>query len=204
MRHPLMDHIIQEHGPIMGNRVNQRRLPITVKVFLGRRIHDQSERAVCRPAAAIRISTAAPVPAATALCSPAGRTPAYAARTAEIRAARSRHVQHLRHLADERSGRQPEPARVQTRRQTHNAILPDVLPGGRVTLGIGWLVWYHRVSGRIGEEQAARGLPVTVTASTFWLWGILGSLIAVGPFIYIYKLLHAMNDLSADYNVRGF
>ena len=55
MRHPLMDHIIQEHGPIMGNRVNQRRLPITVKVFLGRRIHDQSERAVCRPAAAIRI-----------------------------------------------------------------------------------------------------------------------------------------------------
>lgn len=75
---------------------------------------------------------------------------------------------------------------------------------GWVTLGIGWLVWYHRVSGRIGEEQAAHGLPVTVTASTFWLWGILGSLIAVGPFIYIYKLLHAMNDLSADYNVRGF
>ena len=66
------------------------------------------------------------------------------------------------------------------------------------------LVWYHRVSDRIGEEQAARGLPVTVTASTFWLWGILGSLIAVGPFIYNYKLLHAMNDLSADYNVRGF
>lgn len=75
---------------------------------------------------------------------------------------------------------------------------------GWVTLGIGWLVWYHRVSGRIGEEQAARGLPVTVTASTFWLWGILDSLIAVGPFIYNYKLLHAMNDLSADYNVRGF
>lgn len=75
---------------------------------------------------------------------------------------------------------------------------------GWATLGIGWLVWYHRVSDRIGEEQAARGLPVTVTASTFWLWGILGSLIAVGPFIYIYKLLHAMNDLSADYNVRGF
>ena len=56
----------------------------------------------------------------------------------------------------------------------------------------------------VRHEQAARGLPVTVTASTFWLWGILGSLIAVGPFIYIYKLLHAMNNLSADYNVRGF
>lgn len=114
MRHPLMDHIIQEHGPIMGSRVNQRRLPITM----------------------------------------------------------------------------------------HYCLMFFLV--GWVTLGIGWLVWYHRVSGRIGEEQAARGLPVMVTASTFWLWGILGSLIAVGPFIYIYKLLHAMNDLSADYNVRGF
>lgn len=34
-------------------------------------------------------------------------------------------------------------------------------------------------------------------------WNILGSLIIVGPFIYTYKLLHAMNDLCADYNARG-
>lgn len=53
------------------------------------------------------------------------------------------------------------------------------------------------------QEQAARGLPVTVTAATYWLWNILGSLIIVGPFIYTYKLLHAMNDLCADYNARG-
>lgn len=199
-----MDHIIQEHGPIVGNRVNQRRLPITVKVFLGRRIHDQSERAICRPAAAIRLSTAAPVPAATALCSPAGRT---------LRTQRgllkyvllglvtfsiydiwqmSEVGDSLNLLAFKRDGK-----------HTMHYCLMFFLVGW-VTLGIGWLVWYHRVSGRIGEEQAARGLPVTVTASTFWLWGILGSLIAVGPFIYIYKLLHAMNDLSADYNVRGF
>lgn len=74
---------------------------------------------------------------------------------------------------------------------------------GWLTLGIGWLVWYHKLSGRIGDEQAARGLPVTVTAATYWLWNILGSLIIVGPFIYAYKLLHAMNDLCADYNARG-
>lgn len=74
---------------------------------------------------------------------------------------------------------------------------------GWLTLGIGWLVWYHKLSGRIGVEQAARGLPVTVTAATYWLWNILGSLIIVGPFIYTYKLLHAMNDLCADYNARG-
>ena len=74
---------------------------------------------------------------------------------------------------------------------------------GKRTLGIGWLVWYHKLSSRIGTEQAARGLPVTVTAATYWLWNILGSLIIVGPFIYTYKLLHAMNDLCADYNARG-
>lgn len=74
---------------------------------------------------------------------------------------------------------------------------------GWLTLGIGWLVWFHKLSGRIGVEQAARGLPVTVTAATYWLWNILGSLIIVGPFIYTYKLLHAMNDLCADYNARG-
>lgn len=37
---------------------------------------------------------------------------------------------------------------------------------GWLTLGIGWLVWYHKLSSRIGTEQAARGLPVTVTAAT--------------------------------------
>ena len=74
---------------------------------------------------------------------------------------------------------------------------------GWLTLGIGWLVWFHKLSSRIGTEQAARGLPVTVTAATYWLWNILGSLIIVGQFIYTYKLLHAMNDLCADYNARG-
>ena len=74
---------------------------------------------------------------------------------------------------------------------------------GWLTLGIGWLVWNHRLSGRIGAEQAARQMPVTVTSATYWLWGFLGTLIIVGPFVYWYKILHAMNDLSADYNTRG-
>lgn len=74
---------------------------------------------------------------------------------------------------------------------------------GWLTFGIGWLVWNHRLSARIGTEQAARHLPVTVTAATYWLWSILGTLIIVGPLVYTYKILHAMNDLSADYNMRG-
>ena len=49
----------------------------------------------------------------------------------------------------------------------------------------------------------ARHLPVTVTAATYWLWSVLGTLIIVGPLVYTYKILHAMNDLSADYNMRG-
>lgn len=72
-----------------------------------------------------------------------------------------------------------------------------------LTLGIAPLVWYHRLSDRIGTEERRRGFPVTVTACTFWGWGVLGSLIAVGPFIYVYKLLHAMNSLCADYNRKG-
>lgn len=35
------------------------------------------------------------------------------------------------------------------------------------------------MTSRIGVEQAARGLPVIVTAATYWLWNILGSLIIV-------------------------
>lgn len=75
---------------------------------------------------------------------------------------------------------------------------------GWITFGIGWLVWGHRLSARIGVEQAARRLPVTMTAGTFWLWNILGAFIIIGPLVYTYKLLHAMNDLCADYNQRGW
>ena len=58
---------------------------------------------------------------------------------------------------------------------------------GWLTFGIGWLVWNHRLSARIGTEQAARHLPVTVTAATYWLWSVLGTLIIVGPLVYTYK-----------------
>lgn len=87
------------------------------------------------------------------------------------------------------------------RRTMHYCLMFFLI--GWLTFGVGWLVWYHKLSGRIGDEQAARGLPVTVTAATYWLWNVLGSLIIVGPFVYTYKLLHAMNDLCSDCNVRG-
>ncbi len=72
-----------------------------------------------------------------------------------------------------------------------------------LTLGIAPLVWYHRISNRIGDEQIRRGLPHTISAGSFWGWSVLGSLIIVGPFVYMYKLLHGMNDICADFNAKG-
>ena len=72
-----------------------------------------------------------------------------------------------------------------------------------LTFGIVPLVWYHRLSARIGDELRRRGIGYSFGAGSFWGWCILGSLIFVGPFIYTHKLLQSMNMLSADYNRRG-
>ena len=69
-----------------------------------------------------------------------------------------------------------------------------------LTLGIASLVWYHRISNRIGNELRRRGVTSDFGADTFWLWFILGSLIYIGPFVYIYKRIVAMNQLNDLYN----
>ncbi len=70
------------------------------------------------------------------------------------------------------------------------------------TLGIANLVWYHKISNRIGAELRRRNLHYDFDAGTFWLWWILGSIIYIGPWVYIYKRIHAMNLLNADYNAE--
>lgn len=72
-----------------------------------------------------------------------------------------------------------------------------------ITLGIAGIVWCHRISARIGNELTRRGITYDFGASDFWLWNVLGSFVAVGPFIYLHKLCKAMNLLCADYNVNG-
>lgn len=72
-----------------------------------------------------------------------------------------------------------------------------------ITGGIANLVWWHKTSARIGNEQQRRGIQKTVSAADFWLWNVLGSLILVGPFIFMHKWLRAMNQLCADFNERG-
>ncbi|MBP3371248.1 MAG: DUF4234 domain-containing protein [Clostridia bacterium] len=72
-----------------------------------------------------------------------------------------------------------------------------------LTLGIAPIVWYHKLSARIGSELARRNIAYKFGAGTFWGWNVLGSLIGVGPFIYLHKLLKAMNHLSGSYNIYG-
>ena len=72
-----------------------------------------------------------------------------------------------------------------------------------LTLGIGALVWYHRISNRIGSELARRGIAYSFGAGSFWGWNVLGSLIVIGPLVYHHKLFKSMNLLCADYNVKG-
>ncbi len=72
-----------------------------------------------------------------------------------------------------------------------------------LTFGIAPLVWFHRISARMGAELTRRGIVYSFGAGSFWGWYILGSLIGVGPFIYFHKFFKAMNLIAADYNVKG-
>ena len=72
-----------------------------------------------------------------------------------------------------------------------------------LTLGIAAIVWFHKISARMGNELKRRSIAYDFGAADFWLWNVLGSLIFVGPFIYIYKFIKAMNLLAANYNVNG-
>lgn len=72
-----------------------------------------------------------------------------------------------------------------------------------LTLGIAPVVWYHRISNRIGKELQRRNIFYDFSAKSFWLWNVLGSLIIIGPFVYTHKMLKSMNLLSKNYNING-
>lgn len=85
---------------------------------------------------------------------------------------------------------------------TQNYLVATLLLGP-ITCGIYPIVWMHGLCNRIGDNLRARNIPSDFSASTFWLWNVLGSFIFVGPFIFMYKLFDATNKLAADYNARG-
>ena len=72
-----------------------------------------------------------------------------------------------------------------------------------LTFGIVPTVWSHKISSRIGGELRRRGIDYSFGAGSFWGWGVLGSFIFIGPFVYLHKMLKSMNLLAEHYNVYG-
>lgn len=92
-------------------------------------------------------------------------------------------------------------SRYDGKRTMHFCLLAFVI--SPLTLGIGALVWYHKMSDRVGSELQRRGINYPFGAGTFWGWYVLGALILIGPFVYMAKICIAMNELCASYNVNG-
>lgn len=72
-----------------------------------------------------------------------------------------------------------------------------------VTLTVYVFCWFHGLCGRIEEELRRRRINYAFGPRHFWLWNILGSLILVGPFIFLHRLMKAMNFINRDFNRNG-
>ena len=92
-------------------------------------------------------------------------------------------------------------SRYDGKRTMHFCLLCFII--APITFGIGGLVWCHKFSARVGNELARRNLPYSFGAMDFWLWDILASLVIVGPFIYMHKLITSVNQIAEHYNIHG-
>lgn len=64
-------------------------------------------------------------------------------------------------------------------------------------------IWFHLICKRMGDELERRGIDYSFGPADYWLWNILGSLILIGPLVFIHKQLKAMNLLCQDFNING-
>ena len=92
-------------------------------------------------------------------------------------------------------------SRYDGKKTMHFCLLAFIV--GPITLGIAYIVWYHRISDRIGNELRRRGVAYNFSAADYWLWCVLGSIIIIGPLVYMHKLFKATNLVCADYNTKG-
>lgn len=72
-----------------------------------------------------------------------------------------------------------------------------------ITLGVYPLVWMHDFCARIRDELRRRQIDYNFGPRHFWLWNVLGCLIIVGPFIFVHKLMKAMNLINSHFNING-
>ena len=68
------------------------------------------------------------------------------------------------------------------------------------TMSIVICVWHYQISERIEDALRERKINYDFGTNQFWSCYVLGSLIIVGPYIYMHKLCTAMNLLCEDYN----
>lgn len=92
-------------------------------------------------------------------------------------------------------------SRYDGRKTMHFCLLAFIV--APITFGIAAIVWSHNISNRIGNELKRRGIAYNFGAADFWLWSVLGSIIAIGPLVYMHKLFKAVNKMNAHYNVNG-
>ncbi len=71
-----------------------------------------------------------------------------------------------------------------------------------LTLGIGSIVWTHRMCNRMRDQIEKDNIDYSFGAGTFWGWGVLGSLIIIGPLVFEHKRFKAMNLLNERYNEK--
>lgn len=74
---------------------------------------------------------------------------------------------------------------------------------GPITFEIATIVWMHNICNRMGNELKRRQIGYDFGAKDFWLWGVLGSLIIVGPFIFAHKFFKSINKINENYNQFG-
>ncbi len=92
-------------------------------------------------------------------------------------------------------------SRYDGKRTMHYCLLAFII--SPITFGIASIVWYHKISARIGCELKRRNIEYSFSAADYWLWDVLGSIIVIGPFVYFHKLFKATNLICADYNQKG-
>ena len=93
-------------------------------------------------------------------------------------------------------------SRYDGKRTMHFCLLTFIV--APITFGIAGIVWYHKISNRIGAELRRRGIAYSFGAGSFWGWNVLGAfLFGIGPLVYIHKLFKAVNLMNAHYNVNG-
>ena len=69
-----------------------------------------------------------------------------------------------------------------------------------LTVGIYNFIWMYGVGDRIYHNCHMKNIACDTTGSTVVLWYIVGSIIIIGPFMAIHKMLEGLNLLCYYYN----